>query len=67
MGEDDDGMGGDDSDGGWDEDAYGNEDGTEEVKEQVLINSLGLKNDYLKQPIGVSQRIAAYGIALELQ
>ena len=68
MGESDAGAGCDVSDDGWDQDAYGDEDGiTEETKDQILINSLGLKNDYLKQPVGVSQRIAAYKIALELQ
>ena len=57
----DEGMFGDgDDDDDWDAaDAYGEE---EETKDQIVLNELGTKGTYLKQPEGISSKIREFGL-----
>ena len=56
-----DGFGdGDDDEADWDAaDAYGEE---EETKDQIILNEIGTKQTYLKQPEGIACKIREFGL-----
>ena len=50
----------DDDEADWDAaDAYGEE---EETKDQIILNEIGTKQTYLKQPEGIASKIREFGL-----